>query len=92
MVVSRENVIRLEDELRALQQHIEILNGQNHAMTNEIDDINRRDEAIRREMDDRRSRLAGLRATNDGDLRSSYHVLSEKRHASPKKRVYVEKY
>lgn len=72
-------------EKDALEKHIQIVQIQNDEITRELDKFCEMDEYVRNQLD-RRSRVLGLRARNEQELRQSIHRVDDARSRSPQRR------
>lgn len=69
-------------EQEALARHAQVLQAQNDEIAHELDKFCEMDEYVRSQLD-RRSRVLGIRARNDQELRQSLHRVDEARSRSP---------
>ncbi len=69
-------------EKEALEKHAQVLSLQNEEITRELDKFCEMDEYVRNQLD-RRSRVIGIRARNDQELRQSYGRIDDARSRSP---------
>lgn len=72
-------------EKDALEKHAQIVQIQNDEITRELDKFCEMDEYVRNQLD-RRSRVLGLRARNEQELRQSIHRVDDARSRSPQRR------
>ena len=72
-------------EKDALEKHSQIVQIQNDEITRELDKFCEMDEYVRNQLD-RRSRVLGLRARNEHDLRQSFNRVDDARSRSPQRR------
>lgn len=72
-------------EKDALERHSQVLSLQNEEITRELDKFCEMDEYVRNQLD-RRSRVIGIRARNDQELRQSYGRIDDARSRSPQRR------
>ena len=72
-------------EKDALEKHAQVVSLQNEDITRELDKFCEMDEYVRNQLD-RRSRVLGLRARNEQELRQSYGRVDEARSRSPQRR------
>jgi hypothetical protein len=72
-------------EKDALEKHAAIIQAQNEEITRELDKFCEMDEYVRNQLD-RRSRVLGLRARNEHELRQSFHRVDDARSRSPQRR------
>ena len=72
-------------EKDALEKHAQVLQVQNDEITRELDKFCEMDEYVRTQLD-RRSRVLGLRARNEQELRQSFHRVEDARSRSPQRR------
>lgn len=72
-------------EKEALEKHAQVLQIQNDDITRELDKFCEMDEYVRSQLD-RRSRVLGLRARNEQELRQSFHRVEDARSRSPQRR------
>jgi hypothetical protein len=69
-------------EKDALEKHAQVLQLQNDEITHELDKFCEMDEYVRSQLD-RRSRVLGLRARNEQELRQSFNRVDDARSRSP---------
>jgi chromosome segregation ATPase len=72
-------------EKEALEKHAQVLQIQNDEITRELDKFCEMDEFVRNQLD-RRSRVLGLRARNEQELRQSFNRVDDARSRSPQRR------
>jgi len=72
-------------EKDALEKHAAIVQAQNDEITRELDKFCEMDEYVRNQLD-RRSRVLGLRARNEHELRQSFTRVDDARSRSPQRR------
>jgi len=72
-------------EKDALEKHAQVVSLQNEDITRELDKFCEMDEYVRNQLD-RRSRVLGLRARNEQELRQSYGRVEDARSRSPQRR------
>ena len=72
-------------EKEALEKHAQVLQIQNEDITRELDKFCEMDEYVRNQLD-RRSRVVGIRARNEQELRQSYARVDDARSRSPQRR------
>ena len=68
-----------------MEKHAAIIQAQNEEITRELDKFCEMDEYVRNQLD-RRSRVLGLRARNEHELRQSFHRVDDARSRSPQRR------
>ena len=79
-----QNVDNLAEK-DALEKHAQVVQLQNDDITRELDKFCEMDEYVRNQLD-RRSRVLGLRARNEQELRHSFNRVEDARSRSPQRR------
>ena len=72
-------------EKDALEKHAQVIQIQNDDITRELDKFCEMDEYVRNQLD-RRSRVLGLRARNEQEIRQSFHRVEDARSRSPQRK------
>ncbi len=72
-------------EKDALEKHAQVVSLQNEDITRELDKFCEMDEYVRNQLD-RRSRVLGLRARNEHELKQSFGRVEDARSRSPQRR------
>ena len=83
-VLRGQNVDNLAEK-DALEKHAQVVQLQNDDITRELDKFCEMDEYVRNQLD-RRSRVLGLRARNEQELRHSFNRVEDARSRSPQRR------
>ena len=79
-----QNVDNLAEK-DALEKHAQVVQLQNDDITRELDKFCEMDEYVRNQLD-RRSRVLGLRARNEQEIRQSFNRVEDARSRSPQRR------
>lgn len=83
-VLRGQNVDNLAEK-DALEKHAQVVQLQNDDITRELDKFCEMDEYVRNQLD-RRSRVLGLRARNEQELKQSFNRVEDARSRSPQRR------
>jgi len=83
-VLRGQNVDGLAEK-DALEKHAQVVQMQNDDITRELDKFCEMDEYVRNQLD-RRSRVLGLRARNEQELKQSFNRVEDARSRSPQRR------